>query len=62
VRLLTCAGVGETVSQVRAAGGEAHGYIVDLADRNAIYRTAEKVKAAIGKVRFLSTKSYSVIF
>ncbi|XP_034245069.1 epidermal retinol dehydrogenase 2 [Thrips palmi] len=46
-------GVAETVRQVRAAGGLARGYVVDLADRQAVYRTAALVKREVGPVDIL---------
>ncbi|KAJ1521233.1 hypothetical protein ONE63_002918 [Megalurothrips usitatus] len=47
------AGVAETVRQVAAAGGRAHSYAVDLADKQAVYRTAALVKREVGPVDIL---------
>lgn len=43
----------ETVKEIRAAGGKAHGYIVDVTKREKIYEAADKVKAEVGKVDIL---------
>ncbi|KAE8746212.1 hypothetical protein FOCC_FOCC007084 [Frankliniella occidentalis] len=46
-------GVTETVRRVVSAGGLAFGYSVDLADKQAVYRTAALVKREVGAVDIL---------
>jgi all-trans-retinol dehydrogenase (NAD+) len=38
------------VGEVRASGGEAHGYVCDVSDRNEVYRVAGEVKERVGPV------------
>lgn len=47
------AGNEETMTQVRAAGGQCYIYTVDLSDRHAVYAAATKVKQEVGKVDIL---------
>ncbi len=39
--------------EIESLGGKAHGYTCDLADRQAVYALAEKVKAEVGAVTIL---------
>lgn len=47
------AGVEETVRQIKACGGKGYGFTCDLADREEIYKTAQKVKTSVGNVTIL---------
>ncbi|XP_063849229.1 17-beta-hydroxysteroid dehydrogenase 13-like [Scylla paramamosain] len=47
------AGNEETVRQVQAAGGQCHGYVVDLCDRQAVYAAATRLKQEVGHVDIL---------
>lgn len=43
----------ETVKEIKEAGGNAFGYVVDVSSRASIYEAADKVKAEVGKVEIL---------
>jgi len=45
--------VEDTVSLVKAQGGEAYPYICDITNREEVYKTAEDVKRKVGKVNIL---------
>ncbi|XP_063613023.1 short-chain dehydrogenase/reductase family 16C member 6-like [Penaeus indicus] len=47
------AGNKETMRQVVALGGTCRAYTVDLCDRNAVYKAADRVKEEVGKVDIL---------
>lgn len=44
------AGLEDAVKLVKGIGGKCHGYIVDLTNRDDIYRVAKKVNEEIGRV------------
>jgi all-trans-retinol dehydrogenase (NAD+) len=46
-------GMEKVVEEIRAVGGEAHGYECDVADRGMVYETAEKVRSEVGSVDIL---------
>ncbi len=43
----------ETVKEIEALGGKAHGFTCDLSDKDAVYQMAEKVRAEVGQVTIL---------
>jgi len=45
--------LGKTVDDILAAGGKATAYQCDVADREMVYRTAEKVQREVGRVDLL---------
>lgn len=46
-------GLEDTVKLVKGIGGDCYGYVVDLANREDIYRVAKKVTEEVGKVNLL---------
>ena len=44
------AAVEKTVSKIRAAGGEARGYVTDVTDSDSVKKTAEKIVAEFGGI------------
>lgn len=46
-------GIEESVKQVKAIGGRAHGYVCDLTNREDVYRVAAKVTQEVGQVTIL---------
>lgn len=50
---INAAGNKETVELIKEAGGKAFGYIVDISDRHAVYKVADRVRADVGDVTIL---------
>ena len=47
------AGNDETLKLIKNAGGKAFGYVVDLTDKEAIYKAAIQIKNEVGRVKFV---------
>lgn len=47
------AGLDRVAEEIRAAGAEAHAYACDVADRRAVYATAQRVRQEAGPVHVL---------
>ncbi|OQR77311.1 epidermal retinol dehydrogenase 2-like [Tropilaelaps mercedesae] len=46
-------GMDETVADIKNRGGVAHAYVCNVADRHAVYATADRVRQEIGKVSII---------
>lgn len=46
-------GMERVVEEIRAKGGEAHGYVCDVSDRASVYETARRVRSEVGAVDIL---------
>ncbi|CAH2093019.1 unnamed protein product [Euphydryas editha] len=51
--LVILKGLEDTVKLVKGLGGKCYGYVVDLASRDDIYRTAKQVEKEVGRVNLL---------
>ncbi len=47
------ADIEKVVAEIRAMGGEAHGYVCDVSNRRMVYETAERVRSEVGDVDIL---------
>lgn len=43
-------GIDETVKQVEAIGGKAKGYVVDISNKDAVYKAADTIRRELGDV------------
>lgn len=50
---LDASDIEKAVEEIRAMGGEAHGYVCDVSDRGMVYEAAERVRAEVGDVDIL---------
>lgn len=50
---LDASDIEKAVAEIRAMGGEAHGYVCDVSNREMVYETADRVRAEVGDVDVL---------